>query len=416
MPTDPAEPSGPVHRVRLLGLLLPLVLPLVLVATGCTSSAPDEPAQEQDPGPIAASERDVKRLLARRERAIEHGRRAIFAETVGRRDRDGQLAWFGVLDRLPVADVEHDVSGIRLMPDSQVTEVSLQMTVRLRGFDLKPVAASHVLELVRAGGGWRVARDRFARSQVMSAPWTMADARVRVTDDVVLLLDGASEEQADRLVRLAEEALAATRDQVPFDWHDRVVVLAPSSITPLRNEGYQVEQIKRLGGIAVEVDNRAGKPVGRRVLVVPQMLDESDDALRTLLRHEFAHVAIGERDRALPLWVSEGMAEWSSWDGQLSFRIATSAVNAAERGIEEMPDDAAFRGTDPGRAYGIAWFALRWLEDEHGDGTPWEVLELARRNRWADERAFSKALEKRWGVSTDELAQRSGDLIDDTFE
>ena len=288
------------------------------------------------------------------------------------------------------------MSRIRLMPDSEVTQVALQMTVRLRGFDLKPVAASHVLELVRSGRGWRGVRDRFAQSQVMSAPWMMADARVRVSDDVVLLLDGASEEQADRLVRLAKEALAGTRDQVPFDWHDRVVVLAPSSITPLRNEGYQVEQIKRLGGIAVEVDNRAGKPVGRRVLVVPQMLDESDDALRTLLRHEFAHVAIGERDRALPLWVSEGMAEWSSWDGQLSFRIATSAVKAAERGIEEMPPDTAFRGTDSGRAYGIAWFALRWLEDEHGDGTPWEVLELARRHRWSGERTFSKALEKRW--------------------
>jgi hypothetical protein len=411
MPTDPADPPRPVHRVRLPALLVPLLL----IATGCTSSPGDEPEADRFPGPAAASERAVKRLLARRERAIEDGRRAVFEKTVGRRDRDGQLAWFAVLDRLPVADVEHDVSGIRLMPDSDITEVSLQMTVRLRGFDVKPVAASHVLELVRSGRAWRVVRDRFAKSQVMSAPWTMADARVRVTDDVALLLDGASEEQADRLVRLAQEALAATRDQVPFDWHDRVVVLAPSSITPLRNEGYQVDQIKRLGGIAVEVENRAGRPVGRRVLVVPQMLDESDDAVRTLLRHEFAHVAIGQRDRALPLWVSEGMAEWSSWDGQLSFRIATSAVNAAERGIEEMPDDAAFRGTAPGRAYGIAWFALRWLENEHGDGTPWEVLELARRHRWSDERELSRALEKRWGISTDELAQRAGDLIGDTF-
>ena len=43
----------------------------------------------------------MKRLLARRERAIEHGRRAIFAQTVGGRDRDGQLAWFGVLTGSP---------------------------------------------------------------------------------------------------------------------------------------------------------------------------------------------------------------------------------------------------------------------------------------------------------------------------
>ncbi|MGH3346894.1 MAG: hypothetical protein ACRDO4_07910 [Nocardioides sp.] len=416
MPTDLAEPSRPAHRARLLALVLPLVLPLVLIATACTSSSPDPPGAERDAGPVAASERDVKRLLARRERAIEKGRRTLFAATVGRRDRDGQLAWFEVLTRLPVADIEHDVAGVRLMPGTDVTEVSLQMTVRLRGFDRRPVAASHVLELTRADQGWRVARDRFALSQMMSAPWMMADARVRVTDDVILLLDGRSEEQADRLVRLASEALVATRGQVPFGWHDQVVVLAPSSVTPLRNEGYQVEQIKLLGGIATEVDNLAGKPVGRRVLLAPQMLDETDDAVRTLLRHEFAHVAIGERDRALPLWVSEGMAEWSSWDGQDSFRIATSAVEAAERGIEKMPEDAEFRGTDPARAYGIAWFALRWLEDEHGDGTPWQVLELAQRHRRSGERAFSKALDKRWGVSIDELAKRAGTLIDETFE
>jgi hypothetical protein len=413
MPTEPAEPPSALHRARLLA---PVVM-LLLIATACTSS-PDEPGPDpdQDTGPVAASEREVERLLSRRERAIEQGRRQVFDATVGGRDRDGQRAWFAVLDRLPVADVEHYVSGIRLMPDSDLTEVSLQMTVRLRGFDRKLVAASHVLELSRAAHGWRVVRDRFALSQVTSAPWMMAGARVRVTDDVVLLLDGESEKQADRLVRLSEEALAATREQVPFEWHDQVVVLAPSTITPLRNEGYQIDEIQRLGGLAIEVDNRAGKAVGRRVLVVPRMLDESDDTLRTLLRHEFAHVAIGERDRAAPLWVSEGMAEWSSWDGQVSFRIATSAVEAAERGIEKMPSDVEFRGTDAGRAYGIAWFAMRWLQDEHGDGTPWDVLELARQHRWSDERAFSKALEKRWGVSTDELAQRAGDLIDDSFE
>ena len=358
----------------------------------------------------------MKRLLARREHAIEDGRRAVFQETVARRDRDGQLAWFAVLDRLPVADVEHDVSGIRLMPDSDVTEVSLQMTVRLRGFDPKPVAASHVLELVRSGRGWRVVRDRFAKSQVMSAPWTMADARVRVTDDVVLLLDGASEEQADRLVRLAQEALAATRDHVPFDWHDRVVVLAPSSITPLRNEGYEVEQIKRLGR-----HRRRGRQPGRQAggAAGARRTPDARRVGRRAADPAPPRVRPRRDRRARPRPAALGLRG----DGgvelvgrALSYRIATSAVNAAERGIEEMPEDAAFRGTDPGRAYGIAWFALRWLEDEYGDR---DAVAGARAGPPAPPVRRPGALEgvgPAVGCLHRRARARSGDLIDDTFQ
>jgi hypothetical protein len=195
-------------------------------------------------------------------------------------------------------------------------------------------------------------------------------------------------------------------------------MLAPSTNDTLRDDGFGSDTIERLGGIAREVDDRHGDVVTDRIVLVPDMLRQSDDALLTLIRHEFAHVAVAQRDRRMPLWVVEGLAEWASWRGDPTFSIATSAVRAAERdeGITRMPPDADFRSSRSGTAYGVAWFAMRWLETVHGPQAPYTLLDRAVEEKAYGDPAVSRVLHREFDVTSDELAQRAGELIADTFE
>jgi hypothetical protein len=317
-----------------------------------------------------------------------------------------------------VARASYDVTSVDEVADRGLTSVSAQLLVRLEGFDPRPVPASHVLELEHHDDGWRVLRDRTAPSQVVAAPWTLAGARVRTSEGLVLVLDRRSDDQGDRLLGLAAEARDATASYVPYPRRHGVVMLAPSTTDTLRDDGFGSDTIERLGGIAREVDDRHGDVVTDRVVLVPEMLGRSDDVLLTLLRHEFAHVAIAQRDERMPLWVVEGLAEWASWRGDPSYTIATSAVRDAESpgGVTRMPPDVDFRDDDSGTAYGIAWFAMRWLETVHGPRAPYDLLDRA-----VEEKAFrgpevSRLLQRQYGVTSDELAQRAGELIADTFE
>ena len=323
-----------------------------------------------------------------------------------------------MLGDLPVATASYEVSSIDRVDEGAVTRVSTQLLVRLDGFDPRPVAASHVLGLERGEHGWRVLRDHFAPSQVVAAPWTLAGAQVRTGEGVVLVLDRRSADQGDRLLRLAQEAREATSSYVPYPREQGVVVLAPSTIDTLRDDGFRPEEIERLGGIAREVDDRDGDPVASRVVLVPEMLRQTDQVLLNLIRHEFAHVAIGQRDRRMPLWIVEGLAEWASWRGETTFQIATSAVRAAEDGdgVTAMPSDPDFRSAGSGRAYGIAWFAMRWLETNHGAEAPYDLVDAVASKRAFRDRDVSRLLERDYGVTADELAGLAGELIAATFE
>lgn len=368
---------------------------------------------------MVAPEREVVRLLARRERAIVAGRREAFARTTapgaGRRP---QLEVFDVLRALPVASASYVISSVDRLRRTEVTRVASLMLVRLDGFDARPVAATHVLDLVHTRSGWRVRRDQLAHSGLIASPWYLPGARIRVAYGLALVLDHGSRHRGDRLLRLIREARSATRSHVPYPLPRRLLVIAPSTVRALRDAGFQPFEIQRTGGLVAQVQDRVGEFAAERMVLVPAILREDDDRLRNVLRHELAHLAIGHRDRGLPYWIVEGLAEWASWRDDVTFRISSTAVAAARtgRGITEMPSDIDFRGPDGGTAYGIAWFAMKWLEQEHGPNAPYALLDRLRQRQAASDQEVSQVLERQYGVTTDELAERAGDLIDASFE
>ncbi len=192
-------------------------------------------------------------------------------------------------------------------------------------------------------------------------------------EGVILVLDRRSEDQADRLTRLAQGSRRSPapgplhRDQGWWCWprHDRHVP----------DDGFG----RGTSGWAASlraVDDRDGDVVASRVVLVPEMLRQAGDVLLNLIRHEFDPRGDRRRDHRLPLWIVEGLAEWASWRADPTSQIATVGGAEAEEdgGVTRMPPDGDFRSAGPGTATAIAWFAMRWLETNHGGEAPYDLL------------------------------------------
>jgi hypothetical protein len=289
------------------------------------------------------------------------------------------------------------------------------MLVQIRDFDPAPIPVSHVLSVRKGAQGWRIASDVADRSQVSFAPWLLPDVTFSVSDSALVVYDRRSADQAGRMSALADQAVSAVSDALPYRWSGRVVIFAPSSTAPLRYEGIDPVEIRNLGGLAFPIRGPDEEITGSRIVIAPVMLKQDDRSLLTVLRHEVAHVAIGTHDDGDPVWVVEGIAEYVAQQGEQTVYISTSAVKAAQRGIEQMPPDGFFHAGDWGVSYGIAWFSMKWLAAEHGSDTPFDVVDLFHDREPLDFHEESALLRKRYQVTTDQLAGRAGDLISDVF-
>lgn len=402
------------------------VLALVLTGallSGCTD---DASTPEAEPGPSAASSApavegpraEIEALLERRARAIEQGRAAAFAATAFTDTRAHQADQFAAITAFPLARVEYHLG----MHDPSITgdryRADVEMLVQLDGFDTAPVPTEHRFDFRRTPDGWTVYADAADRAQVGFAPWLLPGHRLYVSDDLVVVFDRGSVQHRDRFVRLAEAAIEQTKDDIPVDWPGTAVVMAPSDTDTLRYEGFNPAEIGNLGGVAYPVRGPDQQVTGLRIVIAPVMLTADDRALSTVLRHELAHtVLVQPHDEEVPVWVSEGLAEYAAHRDDEILYIDRDAITAAEQGIEQMPPDGLFHSGDWGPSYGIAWFSMLVIASREGDpDAPFELLEAIREEEPGDFRAVSDLVEERYGLTTDELAARAGELIDATFE
>lgn len=402
---------------RLLGTLL-----LLCLVAGCSGDpqagpAPSSPTTSTTPSVPSGAYDALDRLLDRRARAILAKDRATFlATTAPGPGRAHQLAWYGPLTRLPLAKVSYDVRLVDPHGTAHATRVEADMLVQLgSGFDPAPVPVDHVLTVSHTAGRWKVVEDRADRSQISFAPWLLPHVRFTITDRALVVYDQDSARQADRISRLADEAVATDADHIPYEWPRKVVILAPSSTAPLRYEGFDPVEIQHLGGVAYPIRGPDEQVTGSRIVVAPVMLKQDDQDLLTVLRHEVAHVAIGEHDEQDPVWVVEGIAEYVAHLGDGRLYIATSAVQAAQDGVDQMPPDGLFHSGDWGVNYGIAWWAMQVLALRHGPDAPFDLVDAMHAREPMDFHEESALLDDRYQVTTDELAHQAGELIRTTF-
>lgn len=414
MPNAPEPPpSRPDHRP---GLLLLLVVALIGVAAlpGCAwLGSPRATATEV---PESVVDGIAATVTARSEAVREHRRQRFLGTVVRGPARRAQRVWFDNLQQFPLATFSQSVDG----PVAEVAdgyEVLLRTSVKVAGFDRRPVPTVRRAVFAASQQGWQLVSLAERPESGVQQPWDGAPIAVTRRDDVLVVADAGSRGRADAVARSVQQAMAQVRRQVPWRWPERVLVQAPSSPEPLtRLANLPGGSGDRLDGVAYRVSGGVDgqRFAASRLVLHPRMLTARADERDRVLRHELTHVALGTRNDRLPMWLSEGIAEYVATHGlgRSERVIAQSAINAARSGAVVLPTDSEFRATASSAQYGIAWYACEVVAQQFGERSLWRLVE-----EMSARRSVSPAVvvQRVLGIEQGALGERAAALIRATY-
>ncbi len=373
---------------------------LLATLTSCTDA-------EEPPKQVASHDvvRAIGRALDARARMVKRADADRFDRLLGGDTafRARQHTWFDDVTQLPIARLGYRLDPGSLLRDGEDYAATADLVLQLDGYDAEPV---------RTPGRFRFRPaphhpGRFLLTDVTMSdpqPWDLGPVQVLQGAGVLEVFDAGSAADAPELLTSVENGIASVAAQVPYDWNRSVVVYALSDPAFL-------DSLHDVPGGHPEDLDAVAFPVGHstRFALNPRMLDRSGRERDRLLRHELTHVAIGTRDDDVPVWLSEGLAEYVSVRplAPQDRRIPAAAVAAARAGVDDLPPDASFNDGDSQAHYGLAWFAVEYVADAYGERAPWAMLDAMGR-AGADPDAV---LRDQFGTSTHQLAEQAAHLI-----
>ncbi len=195
-------------------------------------------------------------------------------------------------------------------------------------------------------------------------------AVVRGAHSVAVAPDRAS---ARQLSVLAEQAVRTVRQSVPA-WRDTLLVQE----TPSQREfqlaaGLPAQQARAVAAVTTTADGSADDQARGQVFVNPRLFDPlATEGRQIVVSHESAHVALGAATTQMPLWLSEGIADWVALRRSTLpvDRLASQVLDWVRDsgGPKALPTSEAFDGSDRriGAWYEAAWLAVKRLADTHG--------------------------------------------------
>jgi hypothetical protein len=256
----------------------------------------------------------------------------------------------------------------RFGPDAWISEV--QLSWRFRGVD----SAVSTLE-VPLVADWDGDRAVFASSRTTGdyqVPlWFTEALSVRRSRDTLVL---AGEARAARsLGAQARTAVEVVRRTLP-GWRGPLVIEAPASGADFRSAAGMSRAASR--AIAAVTNTTDGSTVGGapvHVFLNPGVFDPlGPQGRQIVLSHEATHVALGAATADMPLWLSEGMADYVALvDNPLPATVLAAQIRrlVQEKGAPKaLPGPREFAGSnrDIGAWYEAAWLAVRLIAETHG--------------------------------------------------
>jgi hypothetical protein len=385
MPTTRPEAS---RRPCPLPLLVGTVVGL-LTLSACALLPGDEPKLPGARSTGAAVAPRIAQVLRARQRAVLAGDRAAWLATVPPGSARMQGWRFDNLVQLPLAALRQRVLPATVAQAGRGWRAVVVTTMRLDGYDAAPVTRRSRYRFVRGargprGSGLLVAADRDPawerRNDVERQPWDLGPVQVVRGERVLGVFDADSAGNGDEVIAAVDEAIDAVSAHVPHPWSRSVVVYALSDTGMLDDlDGLPAADPDRLDAIAFPVTSTDGgdRLAGMRFVLHPRMLAADADTLARLIRHELTHVALGARDDEVPLWLSEGLAEWVSVQAVPRDRrlISGAALAAARQGPTRLPTDTLFNQDASGSDYGLAWWACEAIADMYGADALWDLLD-----------------------------------------
>ncbi len=417
--------SGTSQRGRRHRFVTALLLPVLLLPT-LTACGDDSPVATHDPeGDVVDA---IQRTLRQRARAIAGRDPVKFDQTYEQRDNGfvaEQDRYFENLGQLPLDTVRFDVAPKTLTSDGDAYWAVVTIHLELHGYDVAPVVTRD---------RWRFAPTRDERRYLITSttdadweastgpqpqPWDLGEIEVRDGAGVLGIFDASTVTSADEVLASVSESRFAVRSVLPLDIEDPggVVVYVLSDPAFLDSlDGLPVTDPERLDGVTVPVardaDDTGGPVASYRIVLTPHVVDQDEQALDRLVRHELTHVAVGERARGVPMWFNEGLAEYVSVRpiAPAERRLQTDALSLAAAGVSDLPSDEDFAGEHAEGWYAVSWWVCEYIAATFGEGALWTLLDgLA---DGADQQAV---ISDQLGTSTSELVQDGIDLMRTTY-
>jgi hypothetical protein len=412
--------------VALLSLLLG-----VLVACGGddeqrgpSGTGGDRAAGAWNPARIRAAE---QRVLDQRARAVRTRDLELFLAHVDRRDRAlvaRQRRYFENLVQLPL-----DVLRYRVLEDSwgglriprrwgrRVHVPRVRLVMQLDGYDALPVRRTVGFAFALRRGRVVIVSDRTPSGEPLfegtPAPWDLTAVTVREDLGVLGVFDERTRASAEEVVAVVREGVEQVQEALPFDWDPQVVVYSVQTPRVLASfTDVPGGTIDHLGALTFPIyaTERRRRVASTRMLVMPSSVQAGQPFLGRITRHELSHIGIGSRDDGVPVWVSEGLAEYlGAHEIPLRERIIPSAaVDRARVEDSGMPESRSFNDTDQEWHYALSWMACDYIASAAGEDRLWELVDAMHNDgAGTSDAEQDRVLDQVLGYDSRELARRA---------
>jgi hypothetical protein len=382
-------------RVRRRALAAAVAAAVAVVVAGCDSSAPDttqttgtratasSSTQQNAPSPTLDREQALADLLARRADAVRTRDRAAYLATLDD-PKSGfglrQLAQFDALSTLPLAEFAYGTPEpapalgadrvAQLGPDAWAARVNGRY--RLKGYDSRSRDFESYFTAVRRDGQWRLADDTDGGTQTQL--WDLPSFAM-VTGKSTLVVGTGPASRLRPYAALGDLAVKRVTAVWGTAWARRLVIVVPrDAATMAELVGQDPKSVAQVAAVTDGPFDPDGYAGADRVVVNPGAFGTLERrGQQVVLTHEGTHVAIrATTNRPVPLWLSEGMADYVGYrDIDATPQQVAAALFAKVRagtGPRTLPVAADF---DPGRTtigpnYNAAWLAVRRIAERWG--------------------------------------------------
>ena len=410
-----------------------LVLAGTSAATGCSLLSEDDddqagvPSAEPTSAAVEAPQdvvAGIQEALDRRADAVVRRDTRALRAGLARGDRSlrrEQTTYIANLNQLPLGEFAYSFDPADLVREGEDYWVVVDVRMRLQGYDDKPVVSRDRYRFTPGGGdGFRLASvsdlQWEVEHQVQQQPWDSGPIVVRSLPGVLGIFDPRSVETADPLMKSVQQGIVFVDAVVPYEWSRSVVVYALSDTTFLDSiPDLPGSEPETLDGVAFPVPSSpdSSRIAATRIVLHPRMLGREGPARDRLVRHELTHVAVGSHDDQAPVWLSEGLAEYTSVRPMAPEErdVSRLAIRAARKGFVDLPTDDGFNDSDSTVHYAASWWACEYLASSFDESTLWTLLdELGKPD--ADREGILAAYT---GLNTRMLARKAGKLLLATY-